>query len=394
MLNYIDSYLAAVLIIMVVPYAIWRVLRTDNYIPLVIMQIIIGIIIGPSLLGGVFPVYYTQIFTKEVLLSLQGVAILWVLHFVWSTGLEIDFSALKKNKVDTLVTSFIAFIVPFIFGCILSYYLFRYNPTWKWGMVDTWQFVVAGWLTVSVTAIPILWLFLEKYNILNKELWQRILRYASLDDLYIWVILAIILLKVDILLMQLLFIVWFAICSILIRKLLAWFSATDRLFVAIIWLYGVSFFSEYCGVGYILGAFLAWVVLDKHLFVENQVEQIRKLSLLILMPIFFMLTGLKTTFAVGSYTLIFVAIGYTIIAIFGRIYGVYIASKILKWKTKDAYIIGTLLQTKGLIEVIFIPVLLHEGIISSDFFTAILFMAILSTCITQPMIWKRLHEFR
>lgn len=389
MLSFIDSYLAAILVIMIVPYALWRLLRTDNYVPLVIMQIIIGILIWPALLWGMYPDIYSRIFTKDVLFSLQWVAILWVLHFVWSTGLEIDFSAFKKNKLDTLVTSFSAFIVPFIFWCLISYIFLQYNPTWKGEAFQVWQFVVAGWLTVSVTAIPILWLFLEKFQILHKELWQKIMRYASLDDFYIWVILAIILLKVDIIVAQLLFILGFVFCSFFIRKIILSLPSSDRIFVAIIWLYGVSFFSEFCWLGYILWAFIAWVVLDKNLFLEDQIENLRKISLLVLMPIFFMLTGLKTTFAVGSYTLIIVAMIYTLVSVFWRIYGIYIASKILKWKTNDVYTIGTLLQTKGLIEVIFITVLLHEGIISSDFFTAMLIMAILSTCLTQPMLWNR-----
>ena len=107
--------------------------------------------------------------------------------------------------------------------------------------------------------------------------------------------------------------------------------------------------------------------------------------LLILMPVFFLITGLKTGWSVSGTLVIFVAIILLIVQFMSKVLGVLVAGKILKWKKTDAFVIGVLLQTKALIEIIFCTVLLDKEIITSQMFTALLIMAILSTISTMPI---------
>jgi len=112
------------------------------------------------------------------------------------------------------------------------------------------------------------------------------------------------------------------------------------------------------------------------------------------MPVFFLSTGLRTNWALGGYA-VFVAAGVLLVAsVSGKLIGVQIAGKILKWEPGEAGIIGWLLQTKALIMIIFANILLDKQIITAETFTALLLMAVASTMLTVPMVYPRLHRLR
>ena len=119
-------------------------------------------------------------------------------------------------------------------------------------------------------------------------------------------------------------------------------------------------------------------------------DQLRHHVLLVMMPVFFLSTGLKTGWSVGGAT-VFVAAGALLLAqLVGKLAGVHLAGRILKWQPGEASIIGWLLQTKALIMIIFANVLLDRAIITSDTFTALLLMAVASTMLTVPRVSRRL----
>jgi Kef-type K+ transport system membrane component KefB len=114
--------------------------------------------------------------------------------------------------------------------------------------------------------------------------------------------------------------------------------------------------------------------------------------LLVLMPVFFLSTGLRTKWDLGGYSVFFVAGLLTVASVGGKLAAAHIAGRVLGWKRGEATIIGWLLQTKGLIEIIFANILLDKGIITSDTFTALLLMAVGSTMLTVPIVNPRLNR--
>ena len=155
-------------------------------------------------------------------------------------------------------------------------------------------------MACAVTALPILILLMEKLEILRQPIGQRILRYASLDDVAIWGVLALILMDWQRVGMQAMFLFAFAACSYGFRKLMVWLPERDRWYVGLIWLALCGFGADWSGMHYMVGAFLAGAVIDSDWFNQKQMDQLRHNVLLVVMPVFFLSTGLKTNWSVGG----------------------------------------------------------------------------------------------
>ena len=188
-----EIFLIAIGIIFTVPYLIWRVGNTDYYAPLVVVQIITGILLGPGILGKVFPDYYAFVFTQPVVQSLNGIAWWAVMVFVWIAGIELDLKKAWTYRRESAITAGLALATPLLFGSIVAAGMLMYSG-WIGPKALTWQFVLGVGMACAVTALPILILLMEKLEILRQPIGQRILRYASLDDVAIWGVLAVILL--------------------------------------------------------------------------------------------------------------------------------------------------------------------------------------------------------
>ena len=391
-MNITEIYLIALTIIFAVPWLVWRIFRTDYWAPLVVVQIVGGILLGPGVLGAAFPEYYDFVFKKEVIGALNGVAWWAVMLFVWVAGLELDLGLTWRNRSESAVTAACALFVPMAFGCGAAVLLLWSGPGWAGPKAHTWQIIVGIGMACAVTALPILALLMEKLGILREPLGQRILRYASLDDVAIWGVLALILLDFERIERQGLFLVGFAVAAFLIRKLMVRLNEADRWYVGLIWLAVIGFGADWSGLHYMVGAFLAGVVLDAKWFGHEAMDRFRNTVLLTIMPVFFLSTGLRTQWDVGGLAVFGAAALLLAASVSGKLLGIQIAGKVLGWRPGEARVIGWLLQTKALIEIIFANVLLDKGIISNEAFTALLLMAVTSTTLTVPIVTPLLKK--
>ncbi len=388
-----EIFLIAMLIIFTVPYLIWRVCKTDYYAPLVVVQIIAGILLGPGILGAVYPDYYLFVFNQQVVQSLNGIAWWAVMLFVMIAGIELDLKKAWQHRRESTITAGLALGIPLIFGSIAALGMLI-SDGWVGPNAMTWQFVVGIGMACAVTALPILILLMEKLEILRHPIGQRILRYASLDDIAIWGVLALILLDWTRVGRQLGFFVVFAVATLLYRKVMIRLQERDRWYVALIWLAVCSMAADWAGLHFMVGAFLAGAVMDADWFNQEKMDLFRHHVLLAFMPVFFLSTGLRTNWAVGG-TMVFVAAAVLLVAsVTGKLAGIYAAGKILKWEKGEASIIGWLLQTKALIMIIFVNILLDKKIITSETFTALLLMAIASTMLTVPVVYPKLRRMK
>ena len=381
-----SNMLLAMAVILAVPWLIWRLGSTERYAPLVVVQILAGIVLGPGMFGAAFPDVHSRIFTDEAIMTLDGIAIWGVILFVWLAGLELDLGATWKNRGDTLTTASLALITPLVAGTVVAWLMLVHSQAWMGPAGHAWQFVLGLGMACAVTALPILILFMEKLDMLRRPLGQRVLRYASLDDIAIWIVLTIILLDFERLGMQALFVAVFALGTVLVRQLMPRIAEADRWFVALIWLTVCALGSDLAGLHYMVGAFLAGVVLDSRWFGHEAMDRFRHFLLLVLMPVFFLSTGLKTEWSLGGTTVLVAAFALLLAAVWGKRAGVSLAGWWLGWRSGEARLVGWLLQTKALIMIIFANILLDRAIISADAFTALLLMAAASTMLTIPMI--------
>ncbi len=386
-----EVFLLAMLIIFTIPYLVWRLFRTDYWAPLVVVQIIGGILLGPGVLGAIYPDYYAFIFTPATMGSLNGIAWWAVMMFVWVAGIELDLGEAWKRRGETSVTAGLALGVPLVTGSIAAALMLQY-PGWRGPEGATWQVILGIGMACAVTALPILVLLMEKLDILRQPLGQRVLRYASLDDIAIWGVLALILLDWERVGRQGGFLVGFAVATIIIRKVMPRIRESDRWYLSLIWLAGCGFAADWAGLHFMVGAFLSGAVLDGKWFDQKQMDNFRHFVLLAVMPVFFLSTGLKTQWSVGGIAVFAAAALLLVASVAGKLAGVQIAGRILKWERGDASIIGWLLQTKALIMIIFVNILLDKHIITNETFTALLLMALASTMLTVPIVAPKLKK--
>lgn len=386
-----ELYLVAMTVIFTVPYLIWRLGNTDNWAPLVVVQIIGGVLMGPGLLGAAYPEVYQTVFTPQVITALNGVAWWAVMLFVFIAGIELDLHEARKNIRESATTAGFALGMPLLFGSAAAFVLLQF-PGWIGAKAETWQFVLGLGMAAAVTALPILVLLMEKLDILRQPLGQRILRYASMDDIAIWGVLAIILMDWQRLENQGVFLVMYGAVSYGLRRFMPRIPESDRWYVGLIWLALCGLVADWAGLHFMVGAFLAGVTMDSHWFSQENMDRLRHNVLLVIMPVFFLSTGLRTNWEVGGLVVFAAAAFLFIMQVIGKQLGIAIAGRILKWEPGEARIIGWLLQTKALIEIIFANVLLDKQIITSETFTALLLMALASTMITIPMVNRKLLE--
>ncbi len=386
-----EALLLAMLVIFTGPYLVWRLGRTDHWAPLVVVQIVGGILLGPGVLGAAFPAAYAAIFTPATATALGGIATWAVMLFVWTAGIELNLGDAWKNRAETGVTAGLALGVPFAAGTLAAMAMIQF-PGWRGPGGSDWQAVLGIGMACAVTALPILVLFLEKLDILHTPLGQRVLRYASLDDIAIWAVLALILLDHDRMWRQAGFLAGFAAATWIVRGLMARLPERDRWHLALAWLAACGLAADWGGLHYMVGAFLSGAVLDARWFGGPAMERFRHVVLMAIMPVFFLSTGLRTQWDMGGPTVFAAAALLLAASVGGKLVGVHLAARILGWRAGESTIIGWLLQTKALIMIIFANILLDKAIISNAAFTALLLMALASTMLTVPFVTPRIRD--
>ncbi len=388
-----EIFLIAMLIIFTAPYLIWRLGRTEYFAPLVVVQIITGIVLGPGVLGTLFPDYYKFVFSAPVILSLNAIAQWAVMIFVFIAGIELDLKQAWTHRRESGITAGMALGVPLLFGGAAAMGMLMF-PGWIGAKALTWQFVLGIGMACAVTALPILILLMEKLQILRQPIGQRILRYASVDDIAIWGVLALILMDWERVGKQVAFLVIFGVASVVYRWLMARIPERDRWYCSLIWLAACGLGADWSGLHYMVGAFIAGAVMDSAWFDQKQMDWLRHNVLLVLMPVFFLSTGLRTNWQVGGAAVFIAAAVLLVASVAGKLIGIHIAGKILKWQPGESSLVGWLLQTKALIMIIFANVLLDKAIITNESFTALLVMAVASTMLTVPMVSPKLARMK
>jgi Kef-type K+ transport system membrane component KefB len=389
-----EVFLIAMLVIFTLPYLVWRIGRTDHYAPLVVVQIVAGILLGPGVLGAGLPEVHAFVFSPTVVQTLNGIAWWAVMLFVWIAGIELDLEQAWLHRRESGITAALALGVPLAMGSVVAAGMLGSGSGsgsgWIGAHAQRWQFIAGIGMACAVTALPILILLLEKLDLFRAPMGQRVLRYASLDDVAIWGVLALILMDWQRVGRQAGFLLAFALASIALRKLIVRLPAADRWHVGLVWLLLCALGADWSGLHFMVGAFLAGAVMDARWFNQNQMDLLRHHVLLIAMPVFFLSTGLRTNWTMGGPAVLLAAAALLVASVAGKLIGTRIAGRWLGWQAGESRLVGWLLQTKALIMIVFANVLLDKAIITDATFTALLLMAVASTMLTVPVVSRLL----
>ena len=388
------SLLAIALVIVLLPWLLWRVGLVRRVAPLAVVQILVGVALGPSGLGQVAPEWHAALFTGPVLAALDGVASLGVLLYVLVTGLHLDTTTLRQDARRLGPIALGSFAVPMLLGFGAGMWMLQAVPGAVGSLGSPAGFVVAAAICIAVTALPVLAAVLQEMGLLRARIGQTALALAALNDAALWIMLALLLALAGTgdglagLLCLGAAALWFGLLLLVVRPLVARLAGAGEqaLLVAGVALAILSAaVSEALGTGYLIGAFVAGAIMPDACRAAL-LARLETVTAIVLLPFFFMSTGLKALIEPGSaafLSLFAVAVAATVI---GKLLGTALPARRLGYSWAESLTLGAMMQTKGLMEVVVLAVLHDAGLIGGQIFSAMVAMAVVCTVITAPAV--------
>lgn len=368
--------------------------------PLVIGEIIAGILLGPSLLGLIAPDFKIWLFPVETLPYLNILSQIGLIFFMFLIGLELNPKYLSGQLETAILTSHVSILVPFSLGSILALWLY---PLVSNADVPFTAFALFLGAAMSITAFPVLARIITENNLQGTKLGTLALTCAAVDDVTAWCLLALaiavartgtitgafptILLAIAYIALMVTF------GRKLLQKLLIHYKRTGRLTqLTLAGIYmGIvtsAIITELIGIHFIFGAFLLGAVMPKNAgLVKELAEKTEDFVLIFLLPIFFAYSGLKTEVGLLNRPELWLLCGAVLgVAIIGKYVGTYVAARVSGVNNRDASALGWLMNTRGLTELIVLNIGLSLGVITPLLFTMLVIMALVTTFMTSPLL--------
>jgi len=353
--------------------------------PRVIGEILGGIILGPTLLGHVWPDAFHAIFPTDSLVALKLLAEVGVVLFMFRVGLEVDLEAIREQTRRAVVISTASIAVPFVLGVLAAPLLYgSFAPA---GTSFT-AFALFIGIAMAITAFPVLARILTERGISSTPLGTMALTCAAVGDITAWSLLAAVVAiaraesHAGVGIMIALTILFIALMLIVVRRL----PPLGEAGLAIL-LFASAAATEAIGIHAIFGAFLAGVVAP--LSPEKRRETTDRLSFVTvaLLPLFFAYIGVRTELTLLlDWRALLVCLGIIAIASIGKIGGSAAAARATGFAWRDALSLGALMNTRGLMELIALNIGYDLGILSQSIFTMLVIMALVTTAMTGPLL--------
>ncbi|MBA3900171.1 MAG: cation:proton antiporter, partial [Bacteroidetes bacterium] len=368
--------------------------------PSVIGEIVAGIALGPSLLGWILPEFSAVLFPVESLENLRILSQFGLILFMFVVGMELDLKVLKTKAHDAVVISHASIIFPFALGLGLAYYIYAdYAPQTS----DFLSFGLFMGIAMSITAFPVLARIVQERGISKTRLGALVITCAAADDITAWCILAAVIAIVKagdfasslyIVALAIIYVIFMlALVQPFLKRMGSIYSSRETLskpIVAIFFLVLVfsAYLSEVIGIHALFGAFLAGVIMPENIRFRNIfIEKVEDISLVLLLPIFFVLTGLRTEIGLLNQVELWKICGYIIlVAITGKLLGSAVAARFTGQSWRDSLIIGTLMNTRGLMELVVLNIGYELGVLSPEVFAMMVIMALFTTFMTGPAL--------
>lgn len=395
----IKTLMVQILVILMASYVVGWLLRKIHQ-PQVVGEMVAGILLGPSLLGWIAPGFSAAIFPPESLGHLYLLSQVGLLLFMFMVGLELDTKELRRLGHVAVVVSHTSIIVPFVLGVLLAIALY---PRIADNTLPFPGFVLFMGAAMSVTAFPVLARILTERNLLRTRVGTLTIACAAVDDVTAWCILAAIIAIVRSKLNRLG--LWEMLAGLaaylgfmlfvlrpVVRKLFArqdGGDVPDKVIAALLLcMLASSWATEWLGIHALFGAFFAGVVMPKESgFSECVARKFRPLVVVLLIPLFFAFTGLRTSLGLisGSEMIFFCALVF-IVAVAGKFGGSMIAARVMGTPWREAAAIGILMNTRGLIELVILNIGLDIGVLTPPLFSMMVVMAVGTTLMTTPLL--------
>lgn len=368
--------------------------------PNVIGEIIAGIILGPSLLGLIFPGAYHFLFPANSLNYLKILSQLGLILFMFIVGMELDIATLKTKVRKSIYISQAGIIFPYLLGMILAYFLYdKFAPP----STSLLSFALFMGISMSITAFPVLARIIHERGLTKKPLGIIAITSAAADDIVAWCLLAVVIAIakagnissaiLTIILSAVYIAIMFYIIQPILKRIGNIFVSKENLnksvvaFVFILLLLS-AFLTEAIGIHALFGAFIAGVIMPQNThFKKVFIEKIEDISMVVFLPLFFALSGLRTQIGLlDTWNLWFICILVIFTALLGKFGGVTLASRAVGFSWQNSLSLGTLMNTRGLMELIVLGIGYELGVLSPEIFTMFVIMALATTFAAGPAL--------
>jgi Kef-type K+ transport system membrane component KefB len=367
--------------------------------PRVMGEVIAGMVLGPSLLGAISPNLQATIFPTDVLPALGVAANLGLIFYMFLIGLEIDRRQLKGQAVPAVTISNASVAVPMLLGIAVALPLYKLLGPHKKFVA----FALFMGVSMSITAFPVLARILAERRMLKRPMGALVVTCAAIDDVTAWFLIALattiavsgsfgaVLTTIGEAVAFTL-VMWLIVRRILARMATA-FDEVGRIpsgwFAAIV--VGVllsAYLTEEINIAFIFGGFIMGMVMPRHARLTEEVtRRIEDFVVTLLLPVFFVYTGLKTNIGLlDRPELWLITLALIAIAILGKLAGAAVAARVCGFDWRGSAVIGTLMNTRGLTELIVLNLALDSGAISSTLFAALVLMALVTTLMAGPLL--------
>jgi len=368
--------------------------------PTVVGEIFAGIVLGPSLLGLYFPNASEFLFPTSSLDNIQFLSQIGLILFMFIVGMELNLRTIKNKANDAIIISHTSIAICFMAGVLVAYYLygeFTYQNTLFL------PFALFMGIAMSIAAFPVMARIVHERGINKTPLGTTIITCAAIDDITAWCLLAAVIAIVKagsvasslyVILLAIFYVfIMFKVVRPFLKRIVELQPSSRIISKSAIGIFFLILFlsayaSEVIGIHALFGAFLAGVVMPPNINFRNLfTEKIEDVALVLLLPMFFVYTGLRTQIGLLNESHMWVICGLIILlAIIGKFLGSAFAAKFIGYNWKDSLTIGSLMNTRGLIQLVVLNIGLDLGILTPEVFVMMVVMALTTTFMTSPSL--------
>ena len=368
--------------------------------PSVIGEIIAGIILGPSLIGMYFPEFSAALFPTKSLGNLQFLSQIGLILFMFIVGMELDLKVLRNKAHEAVVISHASIIIPFALGMGLAFFIYEsFAPVG----IQFLSFALFLGIAMSITAFPVLARIVQERGIHKTRLGTVVITCAAADDITAWCILAAVIAIVKAgSFVSAFYIIGLALVYVLtmifivrpfLKRVGELHGTRENLSKPIVAIFLLillisSYATEVIGIHALFGAFMAGAIMPENIRFRNIfIEKVEDVALVLLLPLFFVFTGLRTQIGLLNDPYLWKITGLIIlVAVAGKFIGSALAAKFVGQSWKNSLTIGALMNTRGLMELVVLNIGYDLGVLTPEVFTMMVIMALLTTFMTGPAL--------
>jgi Kef-type K+ transport system membrane component KefB len=367
--------------------------------PVVVGEMAAGILLGASFLGHYFPEVSLFIFPPKSIGTLNLLSQIGLILFMFIVGLELDMGMLKGKTNTAVIISHASIVAPFTLGIGLAYYTYNsYAPAG----VQFLSYALFVGISMSITAFPVLARIIQERGLSKTNLGTIAITCAAADDVTAWCILALVIAVVKAgSVWSALYTILLAIAYVLLmlkvvkpllkrpgKQLSGTHIPVTVLATYIVVLIGSAYLTDAIGIHALFGAFMAGIVMPSDMRFRNFfIEKIESVALFLLLPLFFVSTGLRTQIGLLNTAEHWWLCGLILVIAVMAKFGVSsAAARYTGQSWKESLQIGALMNTRGLTELVVLNIGYDLGVITPQIFTMLVIMALTTTLMTGPLL--------